>query len=100
MRYPRVLLITAVALILSGCLTIGPPYEEHIASSGAPAPGKGRVYVYRPSLLPLFGLAGIEPTSEAFRWDAANGMQTLGNLPGGESSVAVARQQDSDSRPS
>jgi hypothetical protein len=59
MRYPRVLLITAVALILSGCLTIGPRYEEHIASSGAPAPGKGRVYVYRPGLLPLFGLGGI-----------------------------------------
>jgi len=55
MAYLRIILILAVALPLSGCLTFSPRYEEWVASSITPASGKGRVYVYRPGLLPLFG---------------------------------------------
>ena len=44
-------------LVQSGCAT-GPVYQEYAASAVPPTSGRGRVYIYRPSALPL-GDTGI-----------------------------------------
>jgi hypothetical protein len=46
---------TLLLLLHTGCAT-GPVYREYAASAGSPAPGRGRVYIYRPSALPLLDL--------------------------------------------
>lgn len=50
--------LLAVILSQSACTATGPVYAEHAAANPNPPPGMGRVYIYRPSALPIGNLYG------------------------------------------
>jgi hypothetical protein len=58
MSSPRLYPGFLILLLSIGCVSGGPPYAEYAESASAPAPGMGRIYIYRPNALPLVWLAG------------------------------------------
>lgn len=58
MSSPRLYLGFLVLLLSIGCVSGGSPYAEYAETASAPAPGMGRIYIYRPNAFPLVGLPG------------------------------------------
>jgi len=57
----RLLILLGLNLLLFLCVgcASGPVYQDYASTIESPAPGRGRVYIYRPSALPLADVVGV-----------------------------------------